>query len=459
MAKRENPNPPTTTRQRRREERFAKQQEQQLRTMRIIGLAILGLILLIVLVGAIIEFVFVPQQAVAVVNGTEIKMEDWREQVRFQRAQLISTIDENYELFHDAEAEDQEEARLNTIRTIQQFFGQQLSVLSFGHEQLGEGVLEGMISTELVRQEAARRGITVSADEVDALIGEQYAYFDGGLPTPFPTQEPTVQPTPSITPIPDPNAAPVEEEEVVEEEEAPAEEFPTPTPQPTNTPVSLESFQEQRQEDLDRLEEQGVEPSALDIQTEETLLFRKLGEALYAENGGTNMAPHVSSYLIVYATEDEAAAGLARIETDGFLQVWNETRSLPPATDNSRPPQAIERIEWTAAEYERSYEQLPTALFELAEGETSGIIQDADAQSSLPVFIIAQVISNQELELPAFRVDQLENEALQDWLNDNRQSGDIQVFENWKNRIPRQPAVDSDYLQPIEQPQQVPVGG
>ncbi len=458
MAKRENPNPPTTTRQRRREERFAKQQEQQLRTMRIIGLAILGLILLIVVIGAIIEFVFVPQQAVAVVNGTEIKMEDWRDQVRFQRAQLISTIDDNYELFHDAEAEDQEEARLNTIRTIQQFFGQQLNVLSFGHEQLGEGVLEGMISTELVRQEAAKRGINVSSDEVDALIGEQYSYFDGGLPTPFPTEEPTVQPTPSITPIPDPNAAPVEEEAVVEEE-VPAEEFPTPTPRPTNTPVSLESFEEQRQEDLDRLTDQGVNASALETQTEETLLFRKLGEAIYAENGGTNMAPHVSSFLIVYATEDEAAEGLARIESDGFLQVWNEIRSLPPQTDNSRPPQAIERVEWTAAEYERAYQDLPNTLFDLAVGETSGIIQDADAQSSLPVFIIAQATSNQELELPAFRIDQLENEALQEWLNDQRQNGDIQVFENWKNRIPRQPAVDSDYLQPIEQPQQVPVGG
>ncbi|MEL6526827.1 MAG: response regulator transcription factor, partial [Chloroflexota bacterium] len=39
-----------------------------------------------------------------------------------------------------------------------QFFGQQISILGFGHEQLGDGVLEGMISTELVRQEAEKRG-------------------------------------------------------------------------------------------------------------------------------------------------------------------------------------------------------------------------------------------------------------------------------------------------------------
>ena len=127
-------------------------------------------------------------------------MADWQDLVRFQRAGLISSIDENYELFHDAEAEDQEDARQNTIRTMQQFFGQQISVLGFGHEQLGENVLEGMISTEIIRQEAERRGILVTEAEIDTSIAESYSYYDGGLPTPFPTAEPTVEPTPSITP-------------------------------------------------------------------------------------------------------------------------------------------------------------------------------------------------------------------------------------------------------------------
>ncbi len=451
MAKKDNPNRPTSSRQSRREERFAKQQEQQLKTLRIIGLAIVGLIALIIIIGLIIEFVFVPQQPVANVNGTPIVMADWQDQVRFQRAQIINSIDENFELFNDADAEDQEDAAQNTIRTLQQFFGQQIGVLVNGHEQLGEGVLEGMISTELVKQEAAARGITVSDSEVDALVGERYAYYDGGLPTPFPTAEPTVEPTPSITPIPDPAAAVVEEAEptiVFSEGEA----APTATPRPTNTPVSEASFNEQLKEDQDKLSEQGVDPSFSRLQAQETIMFRKLGKLIYEENGGTGIEPHLSTYLIVYSTQEEAEAGLAQINADGYLAVWNQIRSLPSTSESSRPPQAIERIAWTADQFDQSYEGLSGSLFELTPGTASGIIEDADGQSSLPIYVIAQVISNEDLELSASRIEQLENNALQEWISDQRQNGNIEVFENWKNRIPRQPLLDSRYSLPVPTP-------
>ncbi|MEM9774949.1 MAG: SurA N-terminal domain-containing protein [Chloroflexota bacterium] len=460
MAKKGNSSPPTSTRQSRREQRFAQQQEQQIRTMRMAAFGIIGVILLIIIVGLIVELIFVPNQAVATVNGTDITMRDWQQRVQFERASLVKSIDDNYELFHDAEAEDQDDARQNTIRTLQQFFGNQMGALVNGHQVIGEQVLEGLISNELVRQEAAARSIMVSADEVDAEIGQQYAYFDGGLPTPFPTAENTPAPTPSVTPIPDPALSDVPPTEVpVEEGVEPTEELPTPTPRPTNTPVSLESFEEQRQEDLDAFDNLGADISLDRSRTEESLLFRKLGEALYEENGGTDSAPHISAFLLVYATEEEAEEAMARVDSVGYLQVWNEVRSFPPDPENVRPPQALERLETTADGFERSYsEGIGEALLEVPIGSPTGIIEDVDVQTSLPVYIISQVTSVEELELSEFTLQQLHQEALQNWLTEKRETEGIEVFENWRNRVPRQPSLDQELWQPVPTPTTAAVG-
>lgn len=465
MAKSDKSSPAPTSRRSRREERFAKQQEQQLKTLRLVAAAVIGLIAAIIIIGLIVEYIFVPRQAVATVNDVKITMADWQDQVRFQRGQLITSINDNFDLFHDAEAADQVDARQNTIRTLQQFFQQQIGALAFGHEQVGESVLENMISLELARQEAENRGISISQAEIDAEIGKQYSYFDGGLPTPFPTPESTVEPTPSITPIPDPaladvtpEATPIVVEPVEEgadgEDEAEAEVVPTNTPQPTNTPVSKESFDEQLQDDLDALDDLGVNSQLRLDQAQQSLLFRALGKALYEENGGGLTAPHMTAFLLVYGTQAEADEALARIGTDGFLQVWNEVRSLPADPENGRPPQALERIEETADEYGRSYETLADTLLELPPGEVSGVIEDIDVQSNLPVFVIAQVTSNEELELSEFTIQQLESEALQTWLTDARATQDVEVFENWRNRVPRQPILNSEFSQPVPTPTQ-----
>ncbi|MFT7585994.1 MAG: hypothetical protein ACI9EW_002423 [Cellvibrionaceae bacterium] len=460
MANTDNSNPQPSSRQARREERFAKQQEKQIRTLRIVGAAVLGVLALIIIVGLIVEYVFAPRQAVATVNGTPIAMQDWQEQVRFQRAQLISSINDNYELFHDAEAEDQADARENTIRTLQQFFGQQMGALVQGHEQIGQSVIENMISIALVRQEAANRGVTFSQAEIDAEIGQQYSYYDGGLPTPFPTPENTVVPTPSITPIPDPALAEVEAEAIPVEEEIVEEEVeaPTSTPRPTNTPVSKDSFDEQLQEDLNQLDDLGANPLLRAQQAEEGLIFRALGKSLYEENGGGATALHFSSFLLVYATQDEADAALAQIASSGYLQVWNEVRSLPADPENTRPPQALERVEETVAEYARSYQALSETIADLSLDSTSEIIEDIDAQTSLPIYIIAQVTGAEELELSGFAIEQLESAALQEWLTDARENENIEVFENWKNRVPRQPVLDSDLWQPVNTPTPPPSG-
>ena len=114
---------------------------------------------------------------VANVRGEEIALGDWQDRVRYQRAQFIINMEDQLESFGD-------------VGLVQQFNGQQIQLLQDGQE-LGRLVLEQMVDETIIRQEAAKRNITVSSAEIDAAIGEQFSYYGGEAPTPLPTRPPT----------------------------------------------------------------------------------------------------------------------------------------------------------------------------------------------------------------------------------------------------------------------------
>jgi len=145
--------------QERRRELLEKKHEGQTRILRYAVYGVVGLIGLIVLVGLIFEFLVTPNQAVAQVGDREITLAEWQEVVRYQRAQLVIGIEEQYDLFLGDAVEGEEEdpaavaERQNqALRTIQQFSGQQIGLWTQGYEQLGGFVLEQMINDELIRQ-------------------------------------------------------------------------------------------------------------------------------------------------------------------------------------------------------------------------------------------------------------------------------------------------------------------
>jgi len=228
MAKKRNQQESTeeAQRQSRKDVLLARRQAEQSRQAKIIVGVVVGIIALVLVVALVNEFIISPQQAVASVRDEEINLQNWQDRVRYQRAQFITTIEDQLEAFGD-------------LATVQQFNQQQINLLLNG-EELGRLVLEQMVDEEVIAQEAAARGITVTDEEVDERIGEQFNYFGGGLPTPFPTPTETIMPTPSITPIPT---------AVITEVLPTNTPFPTPTtgptatPPPTATPVSQESFE------------------------------------------------------------------------------------------------------------------------------------------------------------------------------------------------------------------------
>lgn len=451
MAKKKKDEQPEATSPTRREILRERRQAKERRQVQLIVGGVVGVLALIVLVGIIIEFIVVPGQTVAVVNDEEISMRDWQEQVRYQRAQLIVSIEEQYDLFFDDEAEDVEAAEAQAIQTVQQFSQQQISLLTSNYQLLGQFVLDRMIENKLVLQGAAERGIVVSEEDIDQAIGERFNYFDGGLPTPRPTLTPSPQPTPSLTPVvgvvvEEPDPAPGEEDED-------AEPLPTNTPPPTATPVSEASFQEQFTEQLNALEDEGANADLYRHEVEMALYRERLAEELFIEQELPTAEDHVSAFLLTFESEEEANNAVQAIAATDFLTVWNTIRSTPPDPEAENPStaRATELLWRTQDQFSNQFTmgQLVPALFELEVGETSEVI--IDAQGNTPVWVIAQVSGREVRELDEFTIQQRQQEALNAWVEEQLDSDDVQIFENWRSRVPRQPALDLKYVQPVQQ--------
>lgn len=219
----------------------------------------------IVVYGILADTVLAPYRAVAKVNGDSIRAGDFQKQVKLQRLQLVNQFNQYYQFAQMFGATDPFNDP-NFGQTLQQIY-QQLNTPT----SIGQTVVDYMIEDALIRQEAARRGITVSADEIDKVMQEGLGYYPEGTPTPAPTVMPfatsTLNPTalaivtitPTATPV-TPTATATLEPDVTPTETptlAPtATTGPTSTPLPTATPYTLEGYQVAFDEQFTFLSEQ-----------------------------------------------------------------------------------------------------------------------------------------------------------------------------------------------------------
>ena len=172
--------------------------------------AIIVLVLTIVVVGygLLDRYVLQDQKAVAKVNGEKISVSQFKSFARFNRYQAIQQA-------------------YQTLNFLQQLGGSQEILNMFGGQivqvetqlnpsTMGQTTVDQLVEVTLIRQEAAKRGLTASKEEVDKLLEENFGYFPNGTPTTAPTLEMlptstlspqqlalvTLTPTPTNTPLP-----------------------------------------------------------------------------------------------------------------------------------------------------------------------------------------------------------------------------------------------------------------
>lgn len=413
-----------------RKEVLRKRREaEQTRQIRLAVGGVVGLLLVVLIVAIVNEMFLAPNRAVAVVNGEEISVRQFQERVRYERAQRIISLENQYEAFG------------GDVGIIQQFSRQTIIELQ-DSEALAETVLGQMTQELLIRQEAEARGITVTEAELDAEIGSFFNYYNGGLPTPTNTATATVEPTPSLTPIPT---------AVITDVVPTNTPFPTPTlgptatPQPTATAVSLESFQEQLAELQADFDDLNVNDAVFREVVRMNMYADQLAEALGEENEVPIEAMQASIYLLSFDSQAEADEALAMIQAEDFLTVWNTIRSAPADPENTATATELVWRTQDALAGALTEEVAEVAFTLPVDVPSSPIEQVVDEETSR--FHILQVSGREVRPLSEAVIQNAKQTLLQNLIAE-KSATEVEIFEIWRNYYPSQPVLDPKFLVP-----------
>ena len=411
-------------------------------------------VVLLLLYGYLDIKVFQLQRPVAKVGDAEITAKQFEARVRLQRQQLLGQYNQYSQYAQygiDVSSQLQQiETSLNTPLTI------------------GEGVLDQMINEELIRQEAIKRGITVSEAELNELTQGSFGYYPNGSPTPSvtPTQVamPDVPPEAfeivTITPIPSATPEITATSELttatlatdtalttgtpaatgtlaLRETATPTATAtleltatptvgPTSTVTPTATPYTLEGYQTEFKDAQDRLMKLGFDEDIYKSFYENQIYERKLKDLIAADVSRTQ--EQVWARHILVADEAAAIAIIEKLKNgDDFATLANEL-----STDTSSAPNGGD-LGWfgsgaMVAEFE-------TAVFAL---EKPGDITLTPVKSQFGFHII-QLIAKQKRPLTAEQYDAERTKVFTDWLTAARDEYGVEIFDFWKERVPSEP--------------------
>lgn len=176
--------------------------ERERRVNRGLAIAMASLAVLVVLIltfGWWREVVARSSEPVASVAGESISIDAYAKRLDFQRKAIEQQL-----AFYQAQLQSS-----GADQAIADLYRQQIQQVQFALMLLPDQVLESLIEEKLVRQEAARRGIQVTPEEIEAEIASTFG--QQAAPEPEPTAEPQAggaEPAPSPTAVPtvDPQA-------------------------------------------------------------------------------------------------------------------------------------------------------------------------------------------------------------------------------------------------------------
>ena len=402
------------------------------------GIAIAGIVIVAALLGYgyLRLNVFALREPVAKVNGVTITTGEWQERVKFQRSQMLNAY--------------------NQYSFYQQNFGmdysqqlQQITTTLNAPELMGQQVIDQMTDEILIRQEAEKRGITVSKEEIDNYFKETFGFFPDGTATPtitptefvFPTlssEQLTIFPSTSTpTEAPTSTAAPTGTPDRSVTPTATATTAPpTPTFVPEQataspTPYTLEGYQKDYDEMLKSFGTYNVSEKVIRSIYEADLLRKKLRDDITKDFSQTE--EQVWARHILVETEEEANAAYQRLQ-DGedfgkvAQEVSKDTGSAANAGDLGWQPRSF------------FVKEFGDAAFAQEIGEIGKPVKSDFG------YHIIQVIARQELPLSDTQFEQTKDTAFNDWLTTAKEEATIETFETWKVHVPTEPALQAQAL-------------
>lgn len=432
--------------------------ERERRTNRIIvigSIIAIALVVLIIGYGVLDQMVLRERRPVAVVNGEKITTKEWQAMVRFSRQRIINqmgNILQNYQLFAQIYGNDP---------SFASYYANQLSQLEqqLSPEFIGQQVLDNLIENKLLEQEAKKRNVTISEEEIDRMIEEVFGYYRNGTPTLAPTQpeiatstlSPTqyalVSPTPTSTNTPIPSATPTLSLTAVftaTQTQAAVTPTLTPTitptfePTATPTPYSYEAFQTEYQDLLKNYQED-IQLTEEDVRqiVRNQLLYEKMQEIILNELGITPEQEMIWARHILVEDETTAQEVLSKLKAG---EDWTKL-AAEYSTDTGNKDNGGDLGWFYRGMMVAEFENAAYALKEIGE-----ISQPVQTQFG---FHIIQLLGRETRRLSETEWEQYKAEQFQKWLSDLRASAKVEIDETWKSRVPTKPAIPQEIQQAI----------
>ncbi len=395
-----------------------------------IGFIVIGVLVIAIAAFGIIKEGFVdPQKPVITVGDTEITYAQFGARARYQRYQLLTQYGNYYNFMQSFGDENTRSLIESNLRQIQ---------FQLEPAFLGATVLDDIVADILIKQEAETRGITVSAEEVDTFIAENFfLYYPNGTPTPVPTQ--AINPTSTLSPLQltlvpqEPTATPSDEiGQPTPTTEAEDTGEPAPTAElPTATPYTEDAYQAQYEQYLDYIDTYAkISEADLRWIIEADIYQTKLMDALSVDI--ETEEEQVWARHILVAEEAEALTALERLEAgEDFATLAGEL-----STDTGSASLGGD-LGWFGKN--QMVGPFDNAAFDLEIGEISKPVE-----SSFGWHII-QVLGHEVRQITNERLEVIRNQIFQDWLTETRANADIVIDENWGDDVPTEPAIP-DYM-------------
>lgn len=416
--------------------------EKELRQQRVLILSLIGFVVVVfglIAYGLLDEFVFAPKKPVAIVDGQAISVKEFESYgtlVRVSEINSYQQLSQYYSLYQQFGLTP-DASITNKMSAIQYEFS---SPATFG-----QNVVTTMINNVILKNEAAKLGITVTADEVEKTIEESYGFYTNGTPTPantptsyvYPTtnatqnfllitptatQDLTATATASQAPSPTETLAPtLELTPTSGPTSSPAN---TPTPQPTATPYTLQGFQNDLKSYVGTLSAFGVTEADLRTYVTTQLIDQKVYNEI-TKNVPTH-GEQVWMRQILVSNELDAQTVVARIANgENWISVASEVSQDTATSANGGDlgwfPRGIQS------------QQIDDVVFKMNVGDIQ-VVQDSNGWH-----VLQMVGKESDRPFSPTILSQLQTLAYTNWFTPIKAAAKVESFNTWQSHVPTAP--------------------
>jgi peptidyl-prolyl cis-trans isomerase D len=456
MAKREQ----STTLSKKHQDRLHRERRQT-RLIVIASVSVLALVVLVIILGILNENYFKYWRSVAQVNNERITAQEFRSYTKYYRYNIIQSAQSTLQIAQMFGGDP---------NMLQNFLGQlQSAKASLEPETAAQTALNQMVDNDLVIQEAKKRGITVSAEEIEAKKHEVLGYFPNGTPTPTntrmplatstlsplqlsllkPTATPTLTPTLSLTETQalaaTASAAVTPTEAASPTATGPITPTSTPLPTATATPYTLEGYQSAYATMVGDFNTNFEIPESTLIYIITSQLYHdKLQEQVIGDIPCTQEQVWAQHILV----QDAALAKTIQEQAKAGEDWYNLAATY--STDTSNKDQGGDLGWFSRGQMVKEFED---AAFTMQPGQISDPVQTQFG------YHIIRVLGHEDRPLTTAECTRMKAEKFQTWLKDLRDKSQVTLYDYWKEIYPLQPTLPAEVDQIIQNAAAAGAGG